>query len=146
MADVHHLKRRWRDRHYRNERPNPHRLYRDTEHAILAGVCAGIANYWGWGRCGVRMVFILLMFTGFLVPFLVVGYLLLAFLLPKKPADIQLSSEQEEFWRGVSTSPATAAGSLRHRFRDLDMRLQRMEAHVTSSQFAFDRELNSSPN
>ncbi len=29
------------------ERKNPHRLYRDKENAILTGVCAGLANYFG---------------------------------------------------------------------------------------------------
>jgi len=29
------------------ERKNPHRLYRDKDNAMLAGVCAGLASYFG---------------------------------------------------------------------------------------------------
>ena len=38
------------------ERKNPHRLFRDRENAMLAGVCAGIAEYFGLNRKGVRLV------------------------------------------------------------------------------------------
>ena len=50
--------------------------------------------------------------------------------------------DQAVFWRGVSNAPADVFGSLSHRFRELDLRLQRMEAHVTSREFDIDRELN----
>ncbi len=43
------------------ERKNPHRLFRDRENAMLAGVCAGIAEYFGLNRKGVRLVTVLLM-------------------------------------------------------------------------------------
>ena len=33
---------------------NPHRLFRDKENAVLAGVCAGIADYFGFNRKGVQ--------------------------------------------------------------------------------------------
>ena len=32
------------------KRKNPHRLYRDKENAMIAGVCAGIAEYAGFNR------------------------------------------------------------------------------------------------
>ena len=38
-----------------DRRANPHRLYRDRDHAVLAGVCAGIAEYFGLNRKGVRI-------------------------------------------------------------------------------------------
>ena len=28
--------------------PNPHRLYLDKDRKVISGVCAGIANYYGW--------------------------------------------------------------------------------------------------
>ena len=51
------------------------------------------------------------------------------------------SQEKAEFWRGVSNAPSDAFGSLRHRFRELNLRLERMEAYVTSKEFEIDREL-----
>ena len=53
------------------------------------------------------------------------------------------TKEQQEFWRGVSTAPSDVFGSLRHRFRELNRRLEKMEAHVTSREFEIDRELGS---
>lgn len=141
MANVHDIGHRYRTRRGRRERPNPHRLYRDPDHAILAGVCAGVAKYFGWSRLGVRAVVILSLFTGFMIPFVAIAYVAMAVLLPKQPEQAPLSDEQLDFWRGVSSAPSDAAGALRHRFRDLDLRLQRMEAHVTSAEFRFDREL-----
>ena len=51
------------------------------------------------------------------------------------------TQEQAEFWRGVSNAPSDVFGSLRHRFRELNLRLERMEAYVTSREFSIDREL-----
>ena len=42
------------------KRKNPHRLFRDKENAMLAGVCAGIADYFGFNRKGTRVVVALL--------------------------------------------------------------------------------------
>src|SRR5258707_8513036 len=38
---------------------NPHRLYRDTENARVAGVCAGIADFFGIRRRAVRLAAVL---------------------------------------------------------------------------------------
>jgi phage shock protein PspC (stress-responsive transcriptional regulator) len=35
------------------------KLYRDTDHAMIAGVCAGIAAYMGWEALWVRLAFVL---------------------------------------------------------------------------------------
>ncbi len=37
----------------------PHRLYRDENHKLLGGVCAGIGNYFGVDRLIIRILFIL---------------------------------------------------------------------------------------
>jgi phage shock protein C len=74
-------------------------------------------------------------------PFVVVSYFILAILLPVKPANLYETEEQAVFWRGVSNAPADVFGSLSHRFRELNLRLQKMEAFVTSKEFEIDREL-----
>ena len=123
-------------------RKNPNRLYRDKENAMLAGVCSGIANYAGLNRKGVRIVTLLLMLFPPFFAFIVVSYVVLAIVLPVKPEDQFESREQAEFWRGVSHAPADVFGSLRHRFRELNLKLEKMEAYVTSKEFEFDRELH----
>lgn len=123
-------------------RTNPHRLYRDREHAMLAGVCAGLAAYFGFNRKGVRIIFIL--GAIFFLPFVAAAYVLLVLLLPVKPREVHVDKEKEEFWREVSNAPADVFSNVKHRFRELDRRLQRMEAFVTSKEFEIDRELGRS--
>ena len=101
---------------------NPHRLFRDKENAMLAGVCAGIAEYFGLNRKGVRLVtFLFMLFPPFFA-FITISYIVLAIVLPVKPSDLFESSEQAEFWRGVSNAPSDVFGALRHRFRELNHR------------------------
>lgn len=123
------------------ERKNPHRLFRDREHAVLAGVCAGLAEYAGLNRKGVRLVTVLLCLFPPFFAFVAITYVILAIVLPVKPRDLYESQEHAEFWRGVSTAPHDVFGSLSHRFKELNMRLERMEAFVTSKEFEIDREL-----
>jgi phage shock protein C len=74
-------------------RSNPHRLYRDKENGRIAGVCAGIADYFGFNRTAIRLLtaFSMLFFWPILI------YILLAFLLPVKPAELYENVEQA--WR-----------------------------------------------
>jgi phage shock protein C len=121
------------------ERKNPHRLYRDKENAILAGVCAGLANYFGLNRKGLRLI--MAVSTLFFFPFVVPAYIILAIVLPTKPEDLYENENQEKFWRGVSMAPTDVFSNLNHRFKELDLRLQKMETYVTSREFEMDREL-----
>ena len=123
------------------ERKNPHRLFRDREHAMVAGVCAGLAEYFGLNRKGVRLATVLLMLLPPFFAFVVVSYVVLAIVLPVKPVDLYETQEQAEFWRGVTNAPSDVFGALSHRFKELNMRLERMEAYVTSREFEIDREL-----
>ena len=121
------------------ERRNPHRLYRDKDHAILAGVCAGVANYFGLNRKGLRLI--AAVSTVFFAPFMIPTYIVLAIILPAKPQDLYKDESQEKFYRGLSMAPSEVFSNLNHRFRELDLRLQKMEAFVTSREFNIDREL-----
>lgn len=123
------------------KRENPHRLFRDKENAMLAGVCAGIADYSGLNRKGVRLAAFLLMLIPPFFMFILISYVILAIVLPVKPENLYETPERAEFWRGVSTAPADVFGSVRHRFRELNHRLERMEAYITSKEFEIDREL-----
>ena len=121
------------------ERKNPHRLYRDKDNAMLAGVCAGLASYFGLSLKGLRLIVVVSTF--FFFPFMVPTYIILAIILPAKPQNLYQDESQEKFWRGVSMAPTDVFSNLNHRFRELDLRLQKMEAYVTSREFEMDREL-----
>lgn len=118
---------------------NPHRLYRDRNNAMIAGVCAGLADYFGFNRRALRVV-VAISFLMFM-PFVFVSYIVLAIVLPVKPDEPVIDEAKADFWRELSNAPADVFGNVRHRFRELDLRLQRMEAFVTSREFEFDREL-----
>ena len=122
-----------------HQRKNPHRLYRDRDNAMIAGVCAGIAEYFGFSRKGLRVVTAIS--TVLFMPFVIVSYVILAIVLPVKPTEVQVDEEKAKFWRGVSNAPADVFSNVKHRFRELDLRLQKMEAFVTSREFDMDREL-----
>jgi len=124
------------------KRQNPHKLFRDKENAMLAGVCAGIADYFGFNRKGTRVATALLFLFPPFIPFVILSYIIMAIFLPVKPVNLYETEEQAEFWRGVSNAPSDVFGSLSHRFRELNLRLQKMEAYVTSKEFEFDRELS----
>lgn len=127
------------------KRQNPHRLYRNRHDAMLAGVCSGIAEYAGFNRKGTRLAIGLLTLFPPLTAFMIVAYLVLAVVLPSKPEGLYETKEQEEFWQGVNQAPSDVFGALRHRFRELNHRLERMEAYVTSKEFEFDHELGKTP-
>ena len=108
------------------------RLYRDPESGILAGVCAGIAEYFGTERIVVRLAFVLALFL-FIVPAALL-YILLAIALPKRPPALYASAAEAAFWRGVATAPDDALGELQRRFGNLEARLRAMEQEVTSGE------------
>lgn len=116
------------------------KLYRDTEHKIIAGVCAGLAEKHGMPRVLVRLIAVLLLFTP-LTLLVVIAYCVAAFVVPPKPRDLYGSPEEEVFWRSVNSAPSDTFGQLRHRFREIENRLRRMEAYITSKEFELDREL-----
>ena len=120
-----------------NNSNNPFRLYRDTEHGIIAGVCAGIADYVGAEPIVVRLVAVLCLF--FFFPVTLVTYIVLAIVLRPKPPGLYGSGDEEQFWRGVSMAPSDTLQSLKRKFRDLEDRLGQMEGQVASGDFDLHR-------
>jgi len=117
--------------------PNPHRLYRNREAGRIFGVCAGIADFIGVDPLVVRIGAVIgLVF--FFMPTLG-AYLLAALVLPTRPAHLFGSRDEEEFWRTVATKPDRTLAGLRHKFSDMERRLQDLEAHVASPEFTLNR-------
>ncbi len=120
---------------------NPLRLYRDVEHGRIAGVCAGIALYFGVRPKLVRIATILGMVFGFFAPILIV-YVILALVLKPVPGRLFASEREEQFWRSVNASPNDTASALRERFRSMDRKLAEMEARATSEEFDLRRKFD----
>jgi phage shock protein C len=123
-----------------NNLPPRSRLYRATDGAQVLGVCAGIADYFGFDRGVVRAVTAV---STVFFPTVLVAYFILAFVLEKSPEQERSTSTYErELRRRVRSAPQSTLQSQRHRFRELDRRLQRLEKYVTSSRFRLDREFD----
>jgi phage shock protein C len=120
--------------------PAPRRLYQDRENKVVFGVCAGVADYFGLDVAVTRVV-VLACLVFFLPPTLI-GYIVLALLLPKKPSGIsgRIDPADVSLQRTVRSSPQATLDTLRHRFRELDGRTQRLEKYLTSKRFELDRE------
>lgn len=123
--------------HHDNSSRN--RLYRNKDRGLLGGVCAGIADWLGFNLTALRVIVVLLAFPFTAV--MVIGYVALWILIPKRPRNLYRDADEEQFWQGVRRSPSDSVTSLNRRFRELDSRLQRMETWLTSSEYRIDREL-----
>ena len=55
------------------------RFYRNADKAMLGGVCAGIADYFGFNLCVTRLLVVIAFFT---MPLTLLGYLALVLLVP----------------------------------------------------------------
>lgn len=113
------------------------RLYRDPARGWLAGVCAGIAGYFGIAPVLVRLAFIAALIL-FVVP-AVIGYVVLALALPPRPPELYASGEEEAFWRATATAPDETLTRLRRSFGDLEARLRALEGQVTARDFELRR-------
>lgn len=142
-------------------------LYRDTEHAKIAGVCAGIANYFGLEIWLVRILVV----TGFFLlagPFVFVAYIAAWFILDKQPpqhdtdAVVGQVDIEGKGWRNTVESegrasnkvevktkvwqagepPRQALHDIVSRFDAAERRLRKMETYVTSREFQLNREIS----
>ncbi len=66
-------------------RPGEGRLYLDKLNGKFLGVCAGIADYLGWNPIWIRLGLVIGGIVTGTFPLLLLLYLLIAVILPKKP-------------------------------------------------------------
>ncbi len=144
---------------------NGKQLYRDPENKRIAGVCAGIAEYFGLETWLVRILVV----TGFFLlagPFMLVAYVAAWFILDKKPSGMVTASPQVVYskgkgWRNpnggqvkspkveVKTKvwqagepPKQAFHNIRNRFEKAEARLRKMETYVTSREYQLNKEIS----
>ena len=112
-------------------------IYRDLDHRWIAGVCSGIADYWGVSRGFVRVAFLILA-----IPFtftITLLYIVLAVAFRHKPRALYSTPREEQFWRDVRTEPSRTTADLAKKFELLERRLRHAEARVTSRSFRLRR-------
>jgi len=134
------------------------RLERDDENAKIVGVCAGIANYYGVEAWVVRCIAVtgLLFFGSIVFP----AYWIMYFVMddPKSPRKGQKGRSRSSWTRRdrnneeigmMERKPSQRDMSPRRNLRnvqadlqEVELRLRRMETHVTSGQYELQRELH----
>lgn len=120
--------------------PNPKRFYRSRNDRVIAGVCGGLAERFGWEPVLVRILLVLatLFMLGPIGP---IVYMVVWMITSRAPfGHSSMSAEEDAFWRGVSDRPRATFGSLKYTFMDLDERLKTMERAVTSDEWRLRQE------
>ncbi|KHK03738.1 envelope stress response membrane protein PspC [Desulfovibrio sp. TomC] len=115
-------------------------LYRSRRGAIL-GVCKGLAVFLDVPVYAVRLgVVVLTPFTG--VWPMLAAYLIAGFVIKPEPVLAPASDEERDFYDDYVSSRKNALTRVKRRFEALERRVRRLEDHVTSREYDFDRRLH----
>lgn len=118
------------------------RFYLDKRNKRFMGVCAGIADYFGWEATWVRIAAVAAVFLG--VGFLPIIYLAIGWIADPKPSMLYNESlEDKQFWKNVRVAPQRTVRDVHASFRESDRRLRDIEAYVTSSNRTLANEIDS---
>lgn len=114
------------------------RFYRNRDQAMVAGVCAGIADYFGFNLRVTRLIALVSLLMA--MPITLLIYFATVFLVPAAPGPGRAPHYDAEFRRAMRSDPAQTLSDVKRRFQSLDSRLARLERYVTSSRFSLDQE------
>ena len=114
------------------------RFYRDSKRGMIAGVCAGIADYFGFNLTATRFL-TAIMFLSFM-PVALLAYIGCVLLVPSDRGVIGREPYDPGFRRAMRSDPGSTLADVKRRFQKLDSRLARLERYVTSSRFNLDQE------
>ncbi|MCH8334979.1 MAG: envelope stress response membrane protein PspC [Proteobacteria bacterium] len=114
------------------------KFYRSRDRAVCGGVCAGLADYFGFN---LKMTRVLAVFAFFMaMPVTLIAYFGTVFLVPAASSGDREPDYDPEFRKALRSAPRQTLGDVRRRFQSLDSRLARLERYVTSSRFNLDQE------
>ncbi len=147
-------------RHVESQVRPGRRLYRNTDDAILFGVCAGIGDFFGIPAWGVRILTILLTIFTSGVPIII--YLVLPFVIPELPLEDELTERSaHRKYRPRQSSPRGAGqtenssghidddqhssvhshmDSVKNNIDLIQERVSVIETYITSGRFDLDKE------
>lgn len=139
-------------------------LYKNPDQAKLCGVCAGVAEYFGFEVWVVRIITVSLLLLGAFNGVILLVYFILCFVLDPKPGskttkgcfgrkkrkavNENLKPETRPYRPSVKdvwksgASPRDTLEQVEGKFSKIEGKLQRMESFVTSRQFELQREFN----
>ncbi len=139
-------------------------FYRSEDRAVLGGVCAGIADYFGFNLRVLRLLAVIACI--FAMPMAIIAYLAIVMLVParagsryerdsrathkssrkyrracRKERKYERRRVREEAKLQEQERPSQAANEVRSKCQALEQRLEDLEKHITSSQYQLDREI-----
>ena len=129
-------------------------FYRSSDRAVLGGVCAGIADYFGFNLRVLRLLAVIAFI--FAMPVTIVAYMAAVFLIParpgsgrascgrsqrKKPTRRERRQARKEARHQAEAEPNEAAMEVKDKCQSLDKRLADLERVITSSKYQLDREI-----
>lgn len=125
-------------------------LFRDREKGKIAGVCAGIADYFHFEIWLVRVIAVSIFLLGG-SGLVFVLYIALWMILDVKPKpknedltvdhDLNQHNLKQKVWQS-GDSAKQALNDVANQFSALELRLQHLESHITSEQFDLKRQIN----
>ena len=136
-------------------------LYRIPSQGRIAGVCAGVADYFGWETWLVRILVVsgVLLGGGWLIVIYIAGWFILdkkdidglsTNFTPNKAKHHQVSEEdianesikvKAKIWQS-GEPPRQAFRDIKRKYQVLEQQLQSIEKYVTSAEFTVSREIS----
>ena len=104
----------------------------------MGGVCAGLADHFGFNLKMTRVLAVIALFMA--MPVTLVAYFGTVFLVPAAPDSSREPKFDPEFRKAVRSAPRQTLSDVKRRFQSLDSRMARLERYVTSSRFNLDQE------
>ncbi|WDD97622.1 envelope stress response membrane protein PspC [Thalassomonas actiniarum] len=138
-------------------------LYRIPGQGRVAGVCAGVADYFGWETWLVRILLVSGILLG--MGWFIVIYIAAWFILDKKEGEPKVRGAKSKYQQTVKKQsvkedittesikvkariwqagepPKQALYDIRRKFMALEKQLRSIESYVTSAEFTVSREIN----
>ena len=113
------------------------RFYRNSSKAMVGGVCAGVADYFGFNLRVTRILAVVSLLFAF--PATMLAYFATVLLVPSRPAQ-PVPEYDPEFRKALRSDPSRTMTEVGRRFKKLDARLARLERYVTSPRYDLDQE------
>ena len=136
-------------------------LFRNTQNGKIAGVCAGIADYFGWETWLVRILVVsgVLLGMGWFIVIYIAGW----FILDQAPHQAKdkaksgaANKDKVDSFDDIATEtikvksriwqagepPKQAFRDIKRKFTKLEHELRKIERYVTSPEFTVSREIN----
>ena len=111
---------------------------RNADKAVVAGVCAGLAEYFGFNLCVTRLLAVIALLLA--CPLTIIIYFAAVVLTPSYHDPERQQRHRSASGAAPQSSPKPTFGDVRKRYQSLDSRLARLERYVTSTRFNLDEE------